>query len=159
MKKLNKKGFTIVELVIVIAVIAILAAVLIPVFSNVIEKANNSNITQEVNSALKVILAEENGQLSYSSTYVFIYKDGNTTKYFKYDYDKKQIVGIVATNIPGYFDATKIFTADANDVVWTKDAAMVSEVKGAFREATPALTPTIIPDLNNVLVYKHVPNT
>ena len=40
MKKLNKKVFTIVELVIVIAVIAILAAVLIPTFSNVIEKAN-----------------------------------------------------------------------------------------------------------------------
>ena len=40
MKKLNKKGFTIVELVIVIAVIAILAAVMIPTFSGIIEKAN-----------------------------------------------------------------------------------------------------------------------
>lgn len=158
MKKTNKKGFTIVELVIVIAVIAILAAVLIPVFSNVIEKANNSNITQEVNSALKVILSEENGQLSYSATYVFIYKDGNTTKYFKYDHDAKKIVEIVATNIPGYFDANKIFTADANDVVWVKDATMVSAVKGSFKEATPALTPTLNTDLNNVLVYKHVPN-
>ena len=42
MKKNNKKGFTIVELVIVIAVIAILAAVLIPTFSNVIKKAKTS---------------------------------------------------------------------------------------------------------------------
>lgn len=40
--KVKKKGFTITELVIVIAVIAILAAVLIPTFSNVIEKANES---------------------------------------------------------------------------------------------------------------------
>jgi prepilin-type N-terminal cleavage/methylation domain-containing protein len=32
MKRQNKKGFTIIELVIVIAVIAILASVLIPVF-------------------------------------------------------------------------------------------------------------------------------
>ena len=40
--KVRKKGFTITELVIVIAVIAILAAVLIPTFSNVIEKANES---------------------------------------------------------------------------------------------------------------------
>ena len=158
MKKLNKKGFTIVELVIVIAVIAILAAVLIPVFSNVIEKANNSNITQEVNAALKLVLAEENGQLSYSSTYVFIYKDGNTIKYFKYDHDMKKIVEIVATNIPGYFDATKIFTADANDIVWAKDASMVSAVKGVFADATPTLTPTITPDLKNIVVYKHVPN-
>ena len=35
----KKKGFTIVELVIVIAVVGILSAVLIPTFSNLIEKA------------------------------------------------------------------------------------------------------------------------
>ncbi len=40
--KRNKKGFTIIELVVVIAVIAILAAVLIPTFSNIIKKANES---------------------------------------------------------------------------------------------------------------------
>ena len=50
MKKMNKKGFTIVELVIVIAVIAILAAVLIPTFSGVIEKAQkNANLQQARN--------------------------------------------------------------------------------------------------------------
>lgn len=38
----NKKGFTIVELVIVIAVIAILAAVLIPTFSNIVDRANKA---------------------------------------------------------------------------------------------------------------------
>ena len=38
MKNSNKKGFTIVELVIVIAVIAILAAVLIPTFSGLVKK-------------------------------------------------------------------------------------------------------------------------
>ena len=46
MKKLNKKGFTIVELVIVIAVIAILAAVLIPTFATVIDKANKNAALQ-----------------------------------------------------------------------------------------------------------------
>lgn len=48
MKKTLKKGFTIVELVIVIAVIAILAAVLIPTFSNLVRKANVSSDTQLV---------------------------------------------------------------------------------------------------------------
>ena len=43
----NKKGFTIVELVIVIAVIAILAAVLIPTFSNVIKDAKESAIAAD----------------------------------------------------------------------------------------------------------------
>ena len=45
--KMNKKGFTIVELVIVIAVIAILAAVLIPTFSGLVEKAQESATIQE----------------------------------------------------------------------------------------------------------------
>ena len=45
-RKNNKKGFTIVELVIVIAVIGILAAVLIPTFSGVINSANKSAAEQ-----------------------------------------------------------------------------------------------------------------
>ncbi|MBE6943080.1 MAG: type II secretion system protein [Ruminococcaceae bacterium] len=46
MRRSNKKGFTTVELVIVIAVIAILAAVLIPTFANLVKKANISADTQ-----------------------------------------------------------------------------------------------------------------
>ena len=46
MKKFNKKGFTIVELVIVIAVIAILAGVLIPTFSGMVQKAQESAALQ-----------------------------------------------------------------------------------------------------------------
>lgn len=56
-KKMNKKGFTIVELVIVIAVIGILAAVLIPTFSGVIKKANESAALQEAKNAYTEYLA------------------------------------------------------------------------------------------------------
>ena len=42
----RREGFTIVELVIVIAVIAILAAVLIPTFSTIIRRAKDSSIIQ-----------------------------------------------------------------------------------------------------------------
>ena len=56
MKKANKKGFTIVELVIVIAVIAILAAVLIPTFANVTNKANESAAMQKARIAYENIL-------------------------------------------------------------------------------------------------------
>lgn len=44
----NRKDFTIVELVIVIAIIAILAAVLIPTFASLIQKANISKDTQVI---------------------------------------------------------------------------------------------------------------
>ena len=53
MKRNTKKGFTLVELVIVIAVIAILAGVLIPTFSNVVAKAQKSAEQQEVLNAWK----------------------------------------------------------------------------------------------------------
>lgn len=59
MKKLNKKGFTIVELVIVIAVIAILAAVLIPTFSGVVDKANKSAALQEARNAYTTLMADD----------------------------------------------------------------------------------------------------
>lgn len=58
MKNNKRKGFTIVELVIVIAVIGILAAVLIPTFSSVITKANESKQLQQLNAAYKEALAD-----------------------------------------------------------------------------------------------------
>ncbi len=51
----KKKAFTIVELVIVIAVVAILAAVLIPTFAGLIDKANESSdiqLVKNINTAL-----------------------------------------------------------------------------------------------------------
>jgi prepilin-type N-terminal cleavage/methylation domain-containing protein len=59
MKKMNKKGFTIVELVIVIAVIAILAAVMIPTFGGIIKKANKSSAEQTANALWKEAYAAD----------------------------------------------------------------------------------------------------
>lgn len=57
-KTVKKRGFTIVELVIVIAVIAILAAVLIPAFGNIIDKAKESAAMQEAMGAYTEYLIE-----------------------------------------------------------------------------------------------------
>lgn len=82
--KLNKKGFTIVELVIVIAVIAILAAVLIPTFNSVINKANESAALQEARAAETVLIAKLKGNLN--TDYYFVSKDGDYVhKYTKKD--------------------------------------------------------------------------
>ena len=66
MKRSNKKGFTIVELVIVIAVIAILAAVLIPNISRLVRKANESSdisLAKNMNTLLSMDEIE-NGKAS-----------------------------------------------------------------------------------------------
>ena len=58
MKRNNKKGFTIVELVIVIAVIGILTAILVPVFINLTNKANeasDNSLVKNLNTALKMV--------------------------------------------------------------------------------------------------------
>ena len=64
MKKLNnKKGFTIVELVIVIAVIGILAGVLIPTFSGIQQSAKESAAFQECKNVLSSVLALNGGAI------------------------------------------------------------------------------------------------
>ena len=80
----NRKGFTIVELVIVIAVIAILAAVLIPTFSGVIQRANESSALQKATSAMKTVLAQSKTATIANGTY-FI--SGKTEIEYVYEYD------------------------------------------------------------------------
>ncbi len=54
----KKRGFTIVELVIVIAVIAILAAVLIPTYANLVKKANEAKAQAEAKNLITEMLAD-----------------------------------------------------------------------------------------------------
>ena len=61
MKKTNKKGFTLVELVIVIAVLLILAAVAIPTVSGVIARANEATDAanaKSIETAIKYALVD-----------------------------------------------------------------------------------------------------
>ena len=59
MKKNNKKGFTLVELVIVVAVMAILVAVAIPTVASITEAAQNSVNESNARTIESVIKVEE----------------------------------------------------------------------------------------------------
>ena len=81
MKRSTKKGFTIVELVIVIAIIAILAAVLIPTFASLIQKANTSADIQacrEMNTFLAV--NEVTGGKDITAVYAVLKEGGMSAK-------------------------------------------------------------------------------
>ena len=87
-KDTARKGFTTVELVIVIAVIAILATVLIPTFSNLIEKAHHSVSLQEAKGSLEAMLHEYYGELK-GGDYYFVFDsspaDENGRTWYKYE--------------------------------------------------------------------------
>ena len=109
MKRSNKKGFTIVELVIVIAIIAILAAVLIPTFASLIQKANESNdiqaaknmntflaaanVTGDVKSILDVYDVFEDSGFAVEN-YTPLYKN----RYYFYDKEYNQILYVDGDN-------------------------------------------------------------
>ena len=75
MKKMNRKGFTIVELVIVIAVIAILAAVLIPTFSGITNRAEKSARLQETRNAMMEYLAQQKNGVIASGTKFYYFEE------------------------------------------------------------------------------------
>lgn len=140
-KLLNKKGFTIVELVIVIAVIAILAAVLIPTFSNVVDSAKETATLQEAKGTLDSYIGvmSSNGDSLPEGTVFVVFDsetDANTTPiatnkiagayvYYKgalhqFDYSKKESSTDTSITVPLLNDKGDRYTADSK-IVWTAD--------------------------------------
>ncbi len=108
MAKKLKRAFTIVELVIVIAVIAILAAVLIPTFTTLIDKANQSADTSNVKNMNTILSMDEttNGKPKTMHDAVKVIREGG------YDLEKLTPTG------QGY------------DIVWDQDANRLLMVNG-----------------------------
>ena len=99
LKSALRRGFTIMELVIVIAVIAVLAAVLIPTFANLTERANESADTQTVKNLNTILSSEE----------VLGNKAGNMTE------------AIEIASSGGYNVTALTPTSDGNDILWNQD--------------------------------------
>ena len=56
MNKQNKKGFTLAELLIVVAIIAVLVAIAIPIFTNQLEKSREATDLANVRSAYAAVV-------------------------------------------------------------------------------------------------------
>lgn len=57
-EKLNKKGFTLAELLIVVAIIAVLVAVSVPVFNSKLEKAREATDVANMRAAKAAVVAD-----------------------------------------------------------------------------------------------------
>lgn len=58
MKKNNKKGFTLAELLIVVAIIAVLVAISIPIFTSQLEKARDATDQANIRSAYSEVVVQ-----------------------------------------------------------------------------------------------------
>ena len=67
MKKMNKKGFTLIEMLVVIAIIAVLVSIVIPVVGNSTEKAKEAADAANIRAAIAEVTTKALGDGTGSS--------------------------------------------------------------------------------------------
>lgn len=70
MKKSNNKGFTLVELIVVLVILAILAAILVPALLGYIDKAREGQYAEEAHSIMVAAQAYETEQYAKDGEFV-----------------------------------------------------------------------------------------
>ncbi len=150
MKKLNKKGFTLAELLIVIAIIAILIAIAIPTFAGALENAKRQTDHANMRNAYAIMQVanlqggkftnDTTGALEEKASPLYFYKDGTV----------------------GSYDADKVYTLQAkhdynHDTISDCGSSQVCLANGKLSPAAdPAVGNVIIltKDSNNVWSIK-----
>lgn len=127
-KKLNKKGFTLAELLVVVAIIGVLVAISIPIFTAQLAKA-------------RVATNQANARAAYASAAAEVIQEGGATANVSYTYTVKSA------------SATKdgaVATAEITDAIdkWTKDTTLSGTDKMGDKVATAW---TVILDGNGAL--------
>ena len=138
MKKNNKKGFTIVELVIVIAVIAILAAVLIPTFSGVVEKANQNAAMQAARNKYELYLADHAAEVGKDMDLDIVFEKGGKTYVFKVtDGQFNAEVKDTEYTVESKADLSKVYTAvKSGEVTASNYASYYTKDGNTYKKAT-----------------------
>ena len=99
LKKSRKGGFTLVELMVVVAVIAILAAIAMPQFLSAADRARNAKETadiQIIKNATQLYMIDKN--VDTPPTVENLYKEGYLTEHVKTAKDKEYTITYEAVN-------------------------------------------------------------
>ncbi len=126
----NKKGFTLAELLVVVAIVAILVAISVPIFTSQLSKArqatNKANMrAAKVAAVAKYLSDEENGNKVYYSYNMDEGVAAKVTSITDADYEKTEIDDAAKDRVYENDDiVVSVETGDATDK--TKNTAVVS---------------------------------
>lgn len=132
----NKKGFTLVELIVVLVILAILAALLIPALTGYIDKANKEKVTAETRM---VVMA---AQTEASEVYATV-KEPDAAK-MKDALEKKvtDIEGLA--EVKGHWTVTVDGAGKISKVIYC-NSGWVCTYRAAEESTTTGSTPTKVP--------------
>ena len=102
--KMNKKGFTLIEMLVVIAIIAVLVTIIIPTVSNATEKAAAATNAANLRSVYAELQTDKLAGVADSNGYVTVAADGTVT--LNDTCPKAAKVDTVAKNTAMTLDAT-----------------------------------------------------
>ena len=119
-KKLNKKGFTLAELLIVVAIIAVLVAISIPIFTGQLAKARASTDAANIRAGYAEVVAQilEDNTAADGTKY-YLQADGtvSTTKGTAYYKCKGAATNLAEAD-------TYVGGSKASTIAWAKDDAI-----------------------------------
>ena len=162
MKKLNKKGFTLTEMIVVIAIIGILAGVLIPTITGYIKKANRSNdeqlaasMTDEIERYCIEYNVSQRDLLGTDIKTILTFKDYNLepsrkdwTYVYNADEKKVQVIDVDDITVNASYTPTAVDPTN-----YDEDLFLIGEGKNDFEQAVKSLC-----NLKDVANYETIKN-
>ena len=143
MKKMmkNRKGFTLMEMLIVVAIIAILVIIAIPTFNSALAKARAATDVANIRSgyAAAQVEAMTNGINDKGDTY-YLQKDGSvskTTTDFDYKTQGESSKAATGSSIGGKFDVGE--KAAGTTIAWSKGQTVTYVVKDTDGDGVPTV--------------------
>ena len=130
--KMNKKGFTLIEMLVVIAIIAVLVAIVIPVVGNSTEKAKEAADAANIRSAIATVTTQAISSTYTQPTVVELTQTGD----FEALDDITDIGGFPLDKFNGMASVSIAWDEDAQEITVTGTAASQDQNQNASEPTT-----------------------